>query len=79
MTEAVISSPPSHRVDSPAPEDTRIEALETAASAKKGVDPRNAKPEPIAEPAMGDFGKPFLEEYMPVHFILHAETRSERA
>ncbi len=79
MPEAVISSPQVTGWIHRPPEDTRIGALEILASAKKGADPRNTKPEPIAEPAMGGFGKPLLEEYMPVHFILHAETRSERA
>ena len=49
------------------PEDARIEALAILASAKKGVDPRDADAERVAEPAMADLGQRFLEEYVPSH------------
>ena len=49
------------------PDQARARALEILASAKKGIDPRDANALREAEPSMADLGRRFLEEYVPVH------------
>ena len=49
------------------PDQARARALEILASAKKGIDPRDADARREAEPSMADLGRRFLEEYVPVH------------
>ena len=49
------------------PDQARARALEILASAKKGIDPRDADARREAEPNMADLGRRFLEEYVPVH------------
>ena len=49
------------------PDQARACALEILASAKKGIDPRDADARREAEPSMADLGRRFLEEYVPVH------------
>ena len=49
------------------PDQARARALEILASAKKGIDPRDAEARREAEPSMADLGRRFLEEYVPVH------------
>ncbi len=49
------------------PDQARARALEILASAKKGIDPRDADARREAERNMADLGRRFLEEYVPVH------------
>ena len=49
------------------PDQARARALEILASAKKGIDPRDADARREVEPNMADLGRRFLEEYVPVH------------
>ena len=49
------------------PDQARARALEILASAKNGIDPRDADARREAEPSMADLGRRFLEEYVPVH------------
>ena len=48
-------------------DEARANALEILALAKKGIDPREKRAGPDAEPVMSDLGKRFLEEYVPDH------------